>query len=43
VVYSCGGIIKKGNKDLISLFVNVGDMTTFEVVLSMKELKEGLF
>ena len=43
VVYSCGGIIKKGNKDSLSLFVNVGDMTTFEVVLSMRELKEGLF
>lgn len=43
VVYSCGGIIRKNNKDSLSLFVNVGDMTTFEVVLSMKELKEGLF
>ncbi|HLE48639.1 MAG TPA: hypothetical protein VI819_01245 [Patescibacteria group bacterium] len=43
VVYSCGGIIKRDNKDSLSLFVNVGDMTTFEVVLSINELKEGLF
>ncbi|QQS38833.1 hypothetical protein IPM62_05645 [Candidatus Woesebacteria bacterium] len=43
VVYSCGGIIKKGDKDSLSLFVNVGDMATFEVVLSIAELKEGLF
>lgn len=43
VVYSCGGIIKKDQKDTLSLYVNVGDRTTFEVEFSMKELKEGLF
>lgn len=43
VVYSCGGIIKKDQKDTLSLYVNVGDRTTFEVQFSMNELKEGLF
>jgi len=42
VVYSCGGIIKKNNQDALSLYVNVGDRATFEVELSMSELKEGL-
>jgi predicted GH43/DUF377 family glycosyl hydrolase len=43
VVYSCGGIIKKDQKENLSLYVNVGDRTTFEVEFSMNELKEGLF
>lgn len=43
VVYSCGGIIKKGKADALSLYVNVGDRTTFEVIFSMSELKQGLF
>jgi len=43
VVYSCGGIIRKDKLDTLSLFVNVGDRTTFEVQFSMAELKEGLF
>lgn len=43
VVYSCGGIIKKQKQDTLSLYVNVGDRTTFEVEFSMAELKEGLF
>lgn len=43
VVYSCGGIIRKDKKDTLSLYVNVGDRTTFEVEFSMAELKEGLF
>lgn len=43
VVYSCGGIIKKHNENSLSLYVNVGDRTTFEVDFSLKELKEGLF
>jgi len=43
VIYSCGGIIKKGNTKNLSLFVNVGDRTTFEVEFSLDELKEGLF
>lgn len=43
VVYSCGGIIKKGKRNTLSLYVNVGDRTTFEVEFSMSELKEGLF
>lgn len=43
VVYSCGGIIKKDNKNLLSLYVNVGDRTTFEVEFSLDELKKGLF
>lgn len=43
VVYSCGGIIKKGKKDSLSLYVNVGDRSTFEVDFSLDELKKGLF
>jgi predicted GH43/DUF377 family glycosyl hydrolase len=43
VVYSCGGIIKKNMKNFLSLFVNVGDRTTFEVEFSLDELKQGLF
>jgi len=43
VVYSCGGVIKKQTQDELSLYVNVGDRTTFEVEFSLKELKEGLF
>jgi hypothetical protein len=43
VVYSCGGVIKKGKTDKLYLYVNVGDRTTFEVGLSLEELKDGLF
>jgi predicted GH43/DUF377 family glycosyl hydrolase len=43
VVYSCGGIIKKNKQDTLSLYVNVGDRTTFEVEFSLEELKKGLF
>jgi len=43
VVYSCGGIIKTGKQDSLSLYVNVGDRTTFEVEFSLDELKKGLF
>jgi len=43
VVYSCGGIIKKETPDMLSLYVNVGDRATFEVELSLDELKKGLF
>ncbi len=43
VVYSCGGLIKRDKQDILSLYVNVGDRTTFEVEFSLSELKEGLF
>lgn len=43
VVYSCGGIIKRSNTKMLSLYVNVGDRATFEVEFSVDELKEGLF
>lgn len=43
VVYSCGGVIKKNAKDILSLYVNVGDKTTFEVEFSLADLKKGLF
>lgn len=43
VVYSCGGVIKKHLKDTLSLYVNVGDRSTFEVEFSLSELKQGLF
>lgn len=43
VIYSCGGVIKKHTPDTLSLYVNVGDRTTFEVGLSLLELKKDLF
>jgi predicted GH43/DUF377 family glycosyl hydrolase len=43
VVYSCGGVIKKNTQDILSLYVNVGDRTTFEVELSLADLKKDLF
>lgn len=43
VIYSCGGVIKNNAHDTLSLFVNVGDRTTFEVELPMEELKKDLF
>lgn len=43
VVYSCGGLVKRNKPDTLSLYVNVGDRTTFEVELSMKELLIDLF
>jgi hypothetical protein len=43
VVYSCGGIIKNNNQNSLSLYVNVGDRTTFEVEFSLDELKKDLF
>ncbi|RJR28292.1 hypothetical protein C4564_05705 [Candidatus Microgenomates bacterium] len=43
VVYSCGGIVKKSEEDMLSIYVNVGDRSTFEVQYSLDELKEGLF
>lgn len=43
VIYSCGGVIKKDSRDILSLYVNVGDRTTFEVKLSLDELKKDLF
>jgi len=43
VVYSCGGLIKKNMQNVLSLYVNVGDRSTFEVEFLLDELKEGLF
>ncbi len=43
VVYSCGGVIKQSDPDILSLYVNVGDRTTFEVEFSLTELKKDLF
>ncbi len=43
VVYSCGGIIKKDVQNSLSLYVNVGDRSTFEVEFSLDELMKGLF
>ncbi len=42
VVYSCGGIVKHGQKEKLSLYVNVGDRTTFEVEFALSELTQGL-
>lgn len=43
VIYSCGGVIKRKNPDTLSLYVNVGDRTTFEVDLLLSDLKKDLF
>lgn len=43
VVYSCGGVIKKNAPGTLSLYVNVGDRTTFEVELPLADLKKDLF
>ncbi len=43
VVYSCGGVIRKDEPDTLSLYVNVGDRTTFEVEFSLTELTQDLF
>lgn len=43
VVYSCGGLVKRTSQDRLSLYVNVGDRTTYEVDFSLDELKDGLF
>lgn len=43
VVYSCGGVIRQKAQDRLSLYVNVGDRRTFEVELSLSELKKNLF
>ncbi len=43
VVYACGGVVKQGQTDTLSLYVNVGDTSTFEVNLSLPELTRDLF
>jgi len=43
VVYSCGGILKGNLQDTLSLYVNVGDRTTFDVEFPLNELKKDLF
>jgi predicted GH43/DUF377 family glycosyl hydrolase len=43
VVYACGGVIKKTPQETLSLYVNVGDRTTYEVEFSLDELKKDLF
>ncbi len=43
VVYSCGGVIKTQAPEKLSLYVNVGDRATFEVIFSLSNLKDGLF
>lgn len=43
VVYSCGGVIKKNEPDILSVYVNVGDRVTFEVEFFLPDLKKDLF
>ncbi|PIY69493.1 hypothetical protein COY90_00380 [Candidatus Roizmanbacteria bacterium CG_4_10_14_0_8_um_filter_39_9] len=43
VVYSCGGVVNKNMNNSLLLYVNVGDRATFEVELSLNEMKAGLF
>lgn len=43
VVYCCGGILKPSDKNILVLFVNVGDMNTFLVEYPIKKLTKGLF
>jgi predicted GH43/DUF377 family glycosyl hydrolase len=40
VVYVCGGLIRRSNPTQIILYVNVGDKTTFEVILDRQELEQ---
>jgi len=42
VVYVCGALIDIKRKDLLHLYVNVGDRATLDVVLSLDELKKVL-
>lgn len=42
VVYVCGGIIKPSEKDLLHLYVNVGDQATYDVAFKLKEIKRAL-
>lgn len=41
VIYACGGIVKE-NTDQIYLYLNVGDWNTYEVRLSLSEIKQQL-
>lgn len=43
VVYACGGVIKRKDPHNLFIYVNVGDTTTYEVKISINDLKEGLF
>lgn len=43
VVYACGGVIKRKEPDNLYIYVNVGDWTTYEVKMSIEDLKAGLF
>lgn len=43
VVYCCGGILKPSNKNILILFVNVGDMNTFLVEYPVTRLTKDLF
>lgn len=43
VLYSCGGIIKKDNQEVLNLYVNAGDHSTYEIGFSLQDLKDGLF
>jgi hypothetical protein len=40
VVYVCGGIVKEGEPDLLHLYVNVGDVSTYDVTFKLENIKE---
>jgi predicted GH43/DUF377 family glycosyl hydrolase len=41
VIYACGGIVKEA-EDKVCLYLNVGDKDTYEVCLSLSEIKQQL-
>lgn len=43
VVYACGGVVRKKRPDILNLYVNVGDTTSFEVKIKITDLEKGLF
>lgn len=42
VVYVCGGLIKNNRPDLLHLYVNVGDRSTYDVAFRLEDIKKLL-
>lgn len=40
VVYVCGGVIKSAEPDLLHLYVNVGDLSTYDLAFRLEDIKE---
>lgn len=43
VVYACGGVVKRKEPDILTIYVNVADRATYEVKMRLDQLKSGLF